>query len=71
NALGWPLPPANLTCMNHSSTTGEANRKISSLPSEREQEMSAEIARLKRQLAERDEELAILQNGRDIIFKLS
>ncbi|EFY13770.1 hypothetical protein SEEM030_21928 [Salmonella enterica subsp. enterica serovar Montevideo str. SARB30] len=33
--------------------------------------MSAEIARLKRQLAERDEELAILQNGRDIIFKLS
>ncbi|EDU9486559.1 IS3 family transposase [Salmonella enterica subsp. enterica] len=35
--------------------------------SEREQEMSAEIARLKRQLAERDEELAILQNGRDIL----
>lgn len=33
--------------------------------------MSAEIARLKRQLAELDEELAILQNGRDIIFKLS
>ncbi|HCA3408311.1 TPA: IS3 family transposase [Salmonella enterica subsp. salamae serovar 35:g,m,s,t:-] len=35
--------------------------------SEREQEMSSEIARLKRQLAERDEELAILQNGRDIL----
>ncbi|EED9436781.1 IS3 family transposase [Salmonella enterica subsp. enterica] len=35
--------------------------------SEREQEMSAEIARLKRQLAERDEELAILQNSRDIL----
>ncbi|EHQ2103320.1 IS3 family transposase [Salmonella enterica subsp. enterica serovar Saintpaul] len=35
--------------------------------SEREQVMSAEIARLKRQLAERDEELAILQNGRDIL----
>ncbi|EDX5492930.1 Transposase for insertion sequence element IS904 [Salmonella enterica] len=35
--------------------------------SEREQEMSAEIARLKRQLAERDEELAILENGRDIL----
>jgi len=31
--------------------------------SEREQEMSAEIARLKRQLAERDEELAILQTA--------
>ena len=31
--------------------------------SEREQEMSAEIARLKRQLAERDEELAILQKA--------
>ncbi|HFV9731955.1 TPA: IS3 family transposase [Salmonella enterica subsp. enterica serovar Yarrabah] len=35
--------------------------------SEREQEMSAEIARQKRQLAERDEELAILQKGRDIL----
>ncbi|EIW7693147.1 IS3 family transposase [Salmonella enterica] len=35
--------------------------------SEREQEMSADIARLKRQLAERDEELAILQKGRDIL----
>jgi transposase len=31
--------------------------------SEREQEMSAESARLKRQLAERDEELAILQKA--------
>ena len=31
--------------------------------SEREQDMSAEIARLKRQLAERDEELAILQKA--------
>ncbi|EII8887583.1 IS3 family transposase [Salmonella enterica] len=35
--------------------------------SECEQEMSAEIARLKRQLAERDEELAIIQKGRDIL----
>ncbi len=34
--------------------------------SERELEMSTEIARLKRQLAERDEELAILK-GRDIL----
>lgn len=31
--------------------------------SEREQEMSAEIVRLNRQLAERDEELAILQKA--------
>ncbi|EGC8527353.1 IS3 family transposase, partial [Salmonella enterica subsp. enterica serovar Louisiana] len=31
--------------------------------SEREQERSAEIARLKRLLAERDEELAILQKA--------
>ena len=31
--------------------------------SEREQEMSVEIARLKRQLAERDEELAIIQKA--------
>ncbi|ECK7271454.1 IS3 family transposase [Salmonella enterica subsp. enterica] len=35
--------------------------------SEREQEMSAEITRLKRQLAERDEELAILQKAPDIL----
>ncbi|EAA4608482.1 IS3 family transposase [Salmonella enterica subsp. salamae] len=35
--------------------------------SEREQEMSSEIARLKRQLAERDEELAIPPKGRDIL----
>ncbi|HHD2153911.1 TPA: IS3 family transposase [Klebsiella pneumoniae] len=35
--------------------------------SEREQDMSAEIARLKRQLAERDEELAILPKGRDML----
>lgn len=35
--------------------------------SEREQEMSAAIARLKCQMAERDEELAILQNDRDIL----
>ncbi|MEZ6855999.1 IS3 family transposase [Escherichia coli] len=35
--------------------------------SERELEMSTEIARLKRQLAERDEELAILHKGRDIL----
>ncbi|WP_145916168.1 MULTISPECIES: IS3 family transposase [Dickeya] len=35
--------------------------------SEREQEMSVEIARLKRQLAERDEELAIPPKGRDIL----
>ncbi|MED9849194.1 IS3-like element IS3 family transposase [Escherichia coli] len=35
--------------------------------SERELEMSTEIARLKRQLVERDEELAILPKGRDIL----
>ncbi|MCP5815635.1 IS3 family transposase [Klebsiella pneumoniae] len=39
--------------------------------SEREQEMSAEIARLKRQLAERDEELAIPPKGRDILREAS
>lgn len=37
--------------------------------SEREQEKSAEIARLKRQLAERDEELAILQKAATYIAK--
>lgn len=35
--------------------------------SDRESEQDAEIARLKRQWAEKDEELAILQNGRDIL----
>ncbi|EBF4220912.1 IS3 family transposase [Salmonella enterica] len=35
--------------------------------SERESEQAAEIARLKRQLAEKDEELAILPKGRDIL----
>ncbi|MBN3209982.1 IS3 family transposase [Pectobacterium brasiliense] len=35
--------------------------------SERENELAAENARLKRQLAERDEELAILPKGRDIL----
>ncbi|HFD3002400.1 IS3 family transposase, partial [Escherichia coli] len=37
--------------------------------SERENELAAENARLKRQLAERDEELAILPKGRDILRK--
>ncbi|MBA0173700.1 IS3 family transposase [Pectobacterium versatile] len=37
--------------------------------SERESEQAAEIARLKRQLAERDEELAIPPKGRDILCK--
>ncbi|CAI3058608.1 hypothetical protein, partial [Salmonella enterica subsp. enterica serovar Enteritidis] len=27
----WPLPPASLTCINHRSTAGEANSKLSSL----------------------------------------
>ncbi len=40
---------------------GKQQNQLSS--SEREQEMSAEIARLKRQLAERNEELAILQKA--------
>ncbi|SQI26938.1 IS1230 transposase [Salmonella enterica subsp. arizonae] len=35
--------------------------------SEREHEMSAEIARLKRQLAERDEETGHSPKGRDIL----
>lgn len=35
--------------------------------SEREQVISAESARLKRQLTERDEVLTIFQNGRDIL----
>ena len=49
--------------MNPDSTTGAVNSKISRRLLERELEMSTEIARLKRQLAERDEELAILQKA--------
>lgn len=40
-----------------------SNLKKAHSSSEREQEMSTEIARLKRQLAEKDEELAILQKA--------
>ncbi|EFM8406348.1 IS3 family transposase, partial [Escherichia coli] len=39
------------------------NNKISRRSSERELEMSTDVARLKRQLAERDEELTILQKA--------
>ncbi|EFI5921423.1 hypothetical protein GXD06_24570 [Escherichia coli] len=49
--------------MNHSSTTGAVNSNISRRSSERELEMSTGIARLKRQLAERDEVLAIFQKA--------
>lgn len=44
-----------------------SKQQSQTISSERESEQAAEIARLKRQLAERDEELAILQNGRDIL----
>ncbi|EGM7736574.1 hypothetical protein IIO84_004881 [Escherichia albertii] len=42
---------------------GAVNSNISRRSSERELEMSTEIVGLKRQLAERDEELAILQKA--------
>ncbi|WP_411512098.1 IS3 family transposase [Escherichia coli] len=44
-----------------------SKQPVGQTSSERELEMSTEIARLKRQLAERDEELAILPKGRDIL----
>ncbi len=45
--IGWQLPPANLTCMNHRlyNWRSKQQNQLSLLP-EREQEMSAEIARL-------------------------
>lgn len=52
-----PLP-ANSACMNLSST-----REQQLTSSERESELATENARLKRLLAERDEELAILQKA--------
>ncbi|OEL46351.1 transposase, partial [Escherichia coli] len=42
---------------------GRSKQQKQQTSSERELEMSTEIARLKRQLAERDEELAILQKA--------
>ncbi len=52
-----------LACMNTvlQLASKQQNQQTSS---ERELEMSTEIARLKRQLAERDEELAILKRPR-------
>ncbi|VFT06696.1 transposase [Escherichia coli] len=55
--------PVNSACMNHSSTNWRSKQQNQQTSSERELEMSTEIARLKRQLAERDEELAILQKA--------
>jgi putative transposase len=63
--LGWQLPPLiNLYESQLYNWRSKQQNQLSS--SEREQEMSAEIARLKRQLAERDEELADSQR-RDIL----
>ncbi len=53
--------PVNSACMNHSYWRSKQQNQQTS--SERELEMSTEITRLKRQLAERDEELAILQKA--------
>lgn len=61
--IGVLPQPVNSACMNHSSTTGAVNSNISRRSSERELEMPTGVARLKRQLAERDEELAILQKA--------
>ncbi|MEZ0581927.1 IS3 family transposase [Erwinia sp. STN24] len=47
--------------------TWRSKRQQQATSSERESELAAENARLKRQLAERDEELAIPPKGRDIL----
>ncbi|ENR0232123.1 IS3 family transposase [Enterobacter bugandensis] len=47
--------------------TWRSKQQHQATSSERESEQAAEIARLKRQLAERDEELAIPPKGRDIL----
>ena len=46
-----------------------SKQKHQTTSSERESEQAAEIARLKRQLAERDEELAILQKAATYFVK--
>lgn len=58
NVSVWPLPPVNSAFTIPSST----NNCIRQYPL-RESAQAAEIACLKRQLAERDNELAILQKG--------
>jgi transposase len=57
-----PLPPGNsaFTSLSYIRRSKLQQQKTSS---ERENELAAENARLKRQLAERDEELAILQKA--------
>lgn len=57
----WRPLPVNSVCTNPSSTHGAQQQQTTS--SERESEIAVEIARLKRQLAEQAEELAILQKA--------
>ncbi|ESU76757.1 Transposase (plasmid) [Shigella dysenteriae WRSd5] len=55
--------PVNLACMNLSLYAWRSKLQQQMTSSERESELAAENARLKRQLAEQAEELAILQKA--------
>lgn len=63
NALEWLLPPLELSLYESQLYNWRSKQQNQLSSSEREQEMSAEIVRLKCQLAERDQELAILQKA--------
>jgi transposase-like protein len=58
-----PLPPGNSAFTSLSYIPAQQITAAENASSERENELAAENARLKRQLAERDEELAILQKA--------
>ncbi len=70
--IGWPLPSASLTRMNHNSITDGFVAKSALPSSDREQAMPAEIAHLKRARVhwqKGDEELAILQKAAAYLAK--
>jgi transposase len=58
-----PLPPGTQPLRVSQLYTRRSKLQQQKTSSERENELAAENARLKRQLAERDEELAILQKA--------
>jgi transposase len=61
--IGVAAPPGNSAFTSLSYIPGRSKLQQQKTSSERENELAAENARLKRQLAERDEELAILQKA--------
>ncbi len=68
-SIGFAAPARELSLYESQLYNWRSKQQNQHSSSEREQEMSAEIARLKRQLAERDEELTILQKAATYFVK--